>query len=418
MKQSFRILEFRPFRDLWLGQTVSQFGDSLYFFVFLFMIDRLTKDPMMVGLVMAVQALPMLLLSPYAGSLADRMDRRLLMLRSDLASFVVMAGLAVTVATVPQPPIAAIFVSAALLSVVNVFFLPAKSAAIPRLVPPDRLQEANALSQATQTLMPLIGLGLSAGVLTGLDRIFPNFFFLSAIVINGLTFLVSACFISRVPAVVPERDEHSPHDSTWRMTLEGLRYAKKSLLIRTVTILSFSLNFFIGPFMLVYVAVNREWFGGEFWTLAVVEASFAGMMLATTLWLGPRHFRHPTQIAILGLVQLGVFLGLMGVSTHFYIFMLCNLLCGIGVPLQIPMSTFLQRTTPDAMRGRVMSLLAMVSSLAIPVSTALGGWVLAEIGAAGMFWVMGAGFLLTGIWAVFVPGFWRIEDNEPSSVAV
>lgn len=416
--KAFDILRVRPFRMLWIGQAVSQFGDALYFFVFLYMVDRLTKDPTQVGLVMAIQAIPMLLLSPYAGTLADRMDRRKIMIASDVASLAVMALLGVVILLNPNPPIRVIFVAAFLLSLVNVFFLPAKSASIPRLVPPERLLEANSLSQATQTLMPLIGLSLSAGVLAGLDKIFPNFFFLSAIAINGITFAVSAAFLTKLPSIIPDRGELGVlHDSHWQMTLEGLRYAKEDLLIRTVTILGFLLNFFIGPFMLVYVAVNREWFGGEFWTLAVVECSFAGVMLVTSLFLGTRHVRYPTRLAIIGLIQIGVFLFLMGVSRNYALFVLWNLLCGIGVPLQIPLNTYLQKITPDAMRGRVMSLLAMVSSVAIPLSAAAGGLVLHEVGAGIMFYIMGLGFIFTGFWAFFVRGFWRIEDsgNHPAS---
>ena len=171
------ILEIRAFRRLWVGQAVSQFGDALYTLLFLFMVDKLTGKAAMVGYVGALEAAPFLLFGPYAGVLADRLDRRRIMLFADLVSALVLAGLCVVLLVYPKPHVGVIFAAAFLLSTVNAFFAPAKSAAIPALVPAERLMEANALSAATQHLMPLLGLGISGVGLGLLYALYPNLFF-------------------------------------------------------------------------------------------------------------------------------------------------------------------------------------------------------------------------------------------------
>src|SRR5690242_13155186 len=130
-----RALRIRDFRNLWLGQTVSQFGDAVYGLLFLFMTDKITKRPELVGIVAAMTALPFLLFSPVAGVLADRIDRRRIMLFSDFSSAAILGGYAVLLWFTREPPVWTLFVTPFLLSTVNAFFMPARGAAVPSVVP-------------------------------------------------------------------------------------------------------------------------------------------------------------------------------------------------------------------------------------------------------------------------------------------
>lgn len=412
MRKTLQILEIRDFKSLWLGQAISQFGDAFYFLVFLFMVDKITQDPLIVGYVAAIQALPFLILSPLAGSCADRFDRRKLMLYSDVFSTLILLAFAATLALMHTVPVPLMLATAGLLSSVNVFFLPAKSASIPRLVPPERVLEANALSAATQNLMPLIGIGLSGTVLAAISKAFPERFFLIAVIVNALTFVWSAIWIAKLPRILPERTEMGvEHPPMWQETKEGLKFMGQSPLLRTSLVLSFMMNFCIAPFMLVYVAVNREWFGGGYPTLAAFEGSFVFTMLVTSLWIGGRHFRRPTLWSMVALITVGFFVMLMAFSKNFWVFLLWNLLCGFGVPFQIPVLSFIQKTTPDSHRGRVQSLLAMVSQLAAPVSNFLGGLALSRFGPEKMFLFMGGGLALSAGCALLVKGYVGVTDE-------
>jgi len=196
-------LRIRSFKDLWIGQAVSQLGDSFYNIVFLFMVMETTKNVALTGFVAAMEWLPFLLLGPYSGVIADRIDRRRIMLSSDLVSANVLAAFGAIVLITGSAPLWALFVTPLILSAARVFFMPAKSAAIPRLVPADKLQIANALSATTQNMMPLLSLPLSATILAALFKLSPQAFLVSAVSLNMLSFLVSAYFIRRLPEIVP-----------------------------------------------------------------------------------------------------------------------------------------------------------------------------------------------------------------------
>lgn len=414
-----RILDIRPFRNLWLGQAISQLGDSLYFLTFLFMAQKITGKSEVVGMVGAAQALPFLLLAPYAGALADRMDRRKIMLGCDVASAALLALFGIWVFFDSTPPAWSLVVMGALLSSVNVLFLPAKSAAIPRLVPTERLMEATSLSMATQSLMPLIGLGLSGGVLGAIEAAMPKVFFETAIVTNMLSFLVSAAYIRLLEPITPEREHHEIQNPIREM-VEGVQIAWKHPVIKVVLILSFFFSLFVSPFMVVYVDVNKEWFGGHFWTLAAFEGGFIGMMLVTSLWMGRRRFARPGITYLLGCGSIGLFVILMAYSKSFGLFLLFNLLCGIGVPLaSLPISNYLLVATEDRFRGRIQSLFAIAGQAPQPIGALMAGYGLASIKAFGMFWVMGGGMLGVCLLAALSSSFRNIRmpetTEEPSA---
>ena len=252
-RELFRV---RPFRDLWIGQAVSQLGDSFYFLIFLFMVDRITGSAAMVGAAGVAQALPFLLLSPYAGVVADRSDRRRILLRADVFSALVLLAFGVLVWFDPTPPAWTLIAAGAALSTINVFFAPAKSAAVPQIVPPALLTQANALSLATQNLMPMIGIAVSGTVLAALYALSPRWFFLSAIALNALSFLVSAAFVRRLPPLVPDR-EKAEHAQPGRAILDdlrhGLAYLRSERVLWTMLLLNLPVQLAIAPFMLVYV---------------------------------------------------------------------------------------------------------------------------------------------------------------------
>lgn len=403
----FQILKLENFRRLWLGQAISQFGDAFYMLVFLFMVNKITHDPAKVGLVMAGQALPFIVLSFFAGATADRHDRRRIMLGCDLLSFLVLGLFGAWLFLDPVPEFWMLFLVPFLLSTINVFFAPAKSASIPRVVPSDRLTDANSLSTATQSLMPLVGIGLSAGALTWVEAVFPDRFLMVAVLINGLTFLLSALFIRQLPAIKPQRDE-ADQNSASHDTVAGLRYLWNNKVLLTTAFVGASSSFFIAPFMLTYVEVNDRWFGGEFRTLAICEGAFSASMLIGAMLTPQLKVRKPGKFLVVGTILLGGFVLWMGYSPQFPIFVILNILCGIVVPMvNIPLSVYVQRVVPDTHMGRVQSVLAMAAMTTVPIANALAGFALPKLGLTGMFVAMGGGLALSAAVAGISRPFWH-----------
>jgi len=154
----------------------------------------------------------------------------------------------------------------------------------------------------------------------------------------------------------------------------------------------------IAPFMVIYVTVNREWFGGDFRTLALFEFSFmVGMVLSSAL-VGRLRVRRVGLGFIFAMALVGATVAAMAGTRSLYWFSFWNFAAGIALPFgQIPINTYLQAVVPDAYRGRVNSLMAMATFGVQPLTIGLSGFLLPKIGPAAMFLLMGGGMGLAGL---------------------
>lgn len=385
------ILRIRAFRDLWLGQAISQVGDALYFVIFMFMVKRLTGSTPMVGYVDAAAALPFFLLGPIAGVLADRIDRRRLMVVSDVASGMVLVLFAAVVAIWPSPPHWTLFVVPFLLSCLRAIFLPSKNAAIPALVPTDRLMEANALSATTQNMMPLIGLAISGSMLGVLFALSERYFFALTVLLNACSFLISAAYVRRLPALVPKR-EGDDVSHPWLEFVEGLRFLRSRKVLVALLSLSVAMSLMISPFFVVYVHSNEVWFGGLPQTLAWFEFSFFLGMIIGSIAVGHLDVRRPGLGYVFGTLFVGFSVAGMAFSRTIPGFVGLNLAAGLALPFaQIPVAVYLQATVPNGFLGRVNSVLSTLSMGVMPIGMALGGLLVESAGIVNAFLAMGLG---------------------------
>lgn len=391
------VLKNQDFRRLWLGQAISQLGDHLYYLIFAFIADALTRDSRIVSTVLIVQALPFLVFGPLAGAFADRFDRRRIMLFCDLASTAILASASLFVYARGEISLPLIYFLAVTLSLVNVFFGPAKSASIPTILGPQDLVRGNSLSSATENLIPIIGISLSSTMMTLLQEIAPRVSFSIALGFNALSFLVSAAYIWRLPRLVPERST-SP-ENYWREIRAGLSYLKNHTAVKTLVLVNLWRNFFIAPFYMIYLATNRLWFGGKFWTLGLMEVSFFVAMALTSIWIGKHPVAKISRPMVLASIVTGLLILVMGVSKNLAPYALWNMLCGFAVPYCVlPADTFIQSVVPDEFRGRVNSTRQIANQGVQPISLSLAGQLLSAFGLAPMYWVMGFGFALSGLW--------------------
>lgn len=392
------VLRNRGFRNLFLGQAISQLGDSFYNLIFMFMVMHLTKNPVLTGLVAACEWLPFLALGPYAGVIADRMDRRRILLLSDIVSTCILAVFGVVTWASGAPPLWMLFATPACLSSVRVFFMPAKGAAIPRLVESQDLMAANGISMTAQNMIPLLSLPLSATVLAALFQLSPQVFLLSAVGINAVSFLASAWFIAQLPPIPPE-DREPQHPL--RDIQEGFRYIRSRHVLVVLVVVTFFLNLFISPFYVIYLATNEAWFGGKPQTIAWFEFSFfIGMALGSVACAKARITR-PGVANSLALAIVGVTVAFMAFSPNFWLFCLWNVAAGLALPFaSIPMTTFMQLTTQDSMRGRVNSALNMVSAGVHPVGMAMSGVMIKQVGLVASYLVMGIGMAAVALAAL------------------
>ncbi|MFP6637265.1 MAG: MFS transporter, partial [Nitrospinaceae bacterium] len=185
-----RLLKQNPsFRNLWYGQVVSELGDWLNSIAIYVLILKLSDSGMAMAGAMMAKLLPIVLVSPIAGVVVDRVSRKSVMVVSDLLRFVVVLGFLLVE---DQDTLWLVYALVIIEISLSGFFEPARSAIIPSLVPKQDLVTANALSGSTWSVMLAFGAALGGGIvyLFGIKIAF---------IIDASTFLLSAWFISKIP---------------------------------------------------------------------------------------------------------------------------------------------------------------------------------------------------------------------------
>jgi MFS transporter, DHA3 family, macrolide efflux protein len=391
MKSALPLLKLAGFRNLWIGQLISQFGDVLHRLVFLWMVLEITGSNTAVGTVGAFEALPFALLSVPAGVAADRYDRRRIMLLADIVCAILVFGFAGMLLSNPKPSLWVICLFAFLLGSAGVFAAPARNASIPRLVPPESLIDANTLNAATQNAMPLAGNALAAVVLKAIFSANKLLSYVLTFAFNGVTFLISAFFMWRLPEIKAEQDT-AQKPSFWRETRESLHYIRHHPVLLPAMMAGFGINFFIAPFMPVYVIIAQKKFNGSPFLLALMETGFFLGMIAGSLLMFRFRVRRVGMAFSIYLALAAVTIVPMGYVESPGLFWLLNVICGVFIPpASVPLATLIQTQTPDNLRGRVNAVQAMISTLIMPLGVAMSGPLMEWLGIPGTFWFMGLG---------------------------
>lgn len=357
------------------------------------MVKKVTHSSALVGYVGALEALPYLLFGAYAGVVADRFDRRKVMLLSDMASGATLFAFAACTFLWVTPPVWSLLVTPFLLSTIRCFFMPAKSASIPSLVPDALLVKANALSSGTQTIAGLVSLSISAGVLGAVYEFSPRWFYTSSISINAVSFLLSAAFIFRLPRILPDRDHALPPNPVQDFK-DGLVYIKSRHDLKVLTVLLTIFRLMVAPFFVVYLAANDKWFGGKPQTIIWLEVAFMAGMLLSTVVMGHIRTKRPLVWFASGLALCGFTIVMMSYRPTLLSFGFWQFVAGLAIPpADIPVVTFLQLSVPDQFRGRVNSVREMISMGVMPVGMVFGGVLVERLGLEATFIVMGIGMI-------------------------
>ena len=200
LRGSVDALEERNFRLLWIGQTTSGLGDTLVYVALAFAVLALTGSAIDLGLVLAANALPRVVLLLVGGVWADRLPRQLVMVGSDIVRGLLQAALAILFLT-GNAELWHLLVAAALNGAASAFFIPAANGLMPQVIGASRLQQANALMNLSQSVTWVLGPTISGLiVVTG----GPGWVF----AIDAVSFAIStgSLLAMRIPKLaVPER---------------------------------------------------------------------------------------------------------------------------------------------------------------------------------------------------------------------
>ncbi len=371
LRQIFVALHERDFRIFWLGQLVSVTGTWMQTVAQGWLILQLTGSPFILGVAAAARSVPVLLLVVPAGIVADRFDRRRIVIATSVVAMVA-SGLMGFLAVTNRIDVPTVLVIAAILGISNAFEMPARQSYVSELIGKRHLANAIALNSLLFNAARVVGPAI-AGVLVAL--VGPGWAFL----LNGFSFvpvIIGLLLISRV---------HVPRVGVGARTAlpEVARYLRGEprvtallALLAAQTIFA-SGNYILGPSLAEDLGQGAEGLG-VLLSAAGVGAVVGGIGLAATS-------DRKERWRILLLSGLAISLGLVGVglTTSYPITLLCFVVAGWGVvTFNASSNTLIQMIAPDRLRGRVMSMYTLMLLGLMPVGGLLMGSLATAYGSA------------------------------------
>jgi dTMP kinase len=432
------LLKRRYFRRLWAVTTVSSLGDWLGVFALTIFVQNLSEGnaEFAVGGVLLFRVVPGLFFGPFAGVLADRFDRRRLMITADLAR----AGLIASLPWIRH--LWALFLVSAVMEMLTLLWSPAKEATLPNLVERHELMTANQLSLiTTYGTFPIAG-ALVAG-LGGLAGVLGNNFSAFSVLkdhptslaffVDALTFLFSAAMVATFPSHLMKakraRTEEFGAAHAFRDFAEGLRFVRSDRTVRTLVTgawIAFTGGgavIALGPIFASRIVDGSKAAAQTAWGALIVAVGIGlvgGMITAGAI--ARRVSRE--RIFPLGLILSGFSVIIVSSMTSMAPAIAATLFVGFGAGVAwVTIFTLLQERVEDRLRGRTFATL--YTGIMLSLFVALGGWPLLA-GAIGNHTVHAGGYIidLAGVrvvmWAgggfLMLAGITAIRAMRPNAI--
>ena len=337
----------RDFRLLWTGQAISVAGRMITSIVLPYQVYVLTSDLLAVGLLSLVQLVPILAFSLGGGAVADAVDRRRLLLVTQLG----LAGTSlalVLLAMLPAPPVLALFAVAFVSAGLGAVDQPTRASAIPRMVPPERLPAAIAMNQLVFNGASIIGPAIGGIVLATAG-------IAAAYLIDVVTYGAAITAVLLISPIPPAPGAVRP---SLRSVGEGLRYARRRRELLATFVVDINAMVFGSPRSL-FPALALDVFrvgpaGVGLMASAVGVGAFLGAMFSG--WT--THVRRPGRAVIVAVAVWSLGIAGFGLATFSFQLALLFLAIASGADVisAVLRSSILQLLTPDALRGRVSSI--------------------------------------------------------------
>jgi predicted MFS family arabinose efflux permease len=363
----------RDFRALFLASVISLGGDWFLWVAINGLIFEATNQALYVGLAILAQESAFFLASPIGGHLADRLDRRKLMIVCD----VVRAVICVAFLLVGPDTIWLAYVLLPVLAAFAAPFDPASTAATPNLVDPEDLPAANALNGSLWGTMLAVGAGLG-GVISaafGAD---------TAFLVDAGSFVVSAALLASIRRSLSERREtHEEHPGIVESTRETWRFARRDHRVLSLLAVKFGFGAAAGLLALIPVMALSVFRAGNVGFGILMAARGLGALIGPFLGhriAGPGHRRLFPAIG-LSLAVFGLSYMALGAAPSLAIAAVTICVAHLGGGSQWMLSTYgLQVLVPDRIRGRIFGFDYMLITLSLSISALIASAAADRIG--------------------------------------
>jgi MFS family permease len=394
LQTRFRALTHRNFRLFWLGQLVSLIGTWMQSVAQGWLMHRLTGSAFMLGLLGFAQFLPVMLLTLWAGVVADRVDKRRLILATQLLMLVQTLMLATVVSTgVVQPWM--VIALACVFGTVNAFDLPARQSFLVDMVGKDDLPNAIALNSAAFNTARVLGPAVAGVVMAGAGEA-------ACFWINAVSYLAVLAVLLRMD-LARRVAEQPPGMSALATLREGVDYALRTIPLRNLLLLlgvTTGLGFQYMVLLPVYardiLRANEQAYG------LMVSAFGLGSLLAAGVMTRPQDRWGLRRNLLVGLGCAAVGMGVFAWSRALPLTLAMGFLAGFGLILYVASTnTLLQLTTEDRFRGRVMSLYTFMFIGTAPIGAILSGGIAQRWGAPSATTLSALTLLAGAVWVFF-----------------
>ena len=375
------------FLQLWVGQGISFVGDFVSTVALVVLVVELSGSASAVGGILVARLIPTLA-SPLVGVLADRLDRRVVLVTSDLARAMLITGV------IFVRDLAVLYVLVFLMGLARTFFNPTIRAAFPSVVREGDLTRANSLISGTFSFSVMAGPALG-GLLVATAGVEAAF------VLDAATYLISAAFLSRIPLPRPQGGDG---EGFVRELRAGFGYLAAARVPLAIVVGAFLATLTANASVPAEVFLAKETFGaGDAGYGLLVSLLGGGMILgsALTAVLGDR-------VNLVALYFLSIFLTALalaatGLSPTFVLALLAVTFVGVSYGMDnVATDTVLQKRVPDALLGRVFAARFLTYSVGEVLAYPMGGLVVDAVGPRYTYLLTGAATAAAGLLILLV----------------
>lgn len=403
-RNPFAVLRFRDFRLLWTNLLISQIGSQMQVVAVVWHVYLLTKSPLSLGIIGLVRFIPLIFLSLFSGMIADRFDRKKIMLFSQLLMALSALILTITTFTNQVSP-TLIYFSLVLASIGFTFDMPARQSLIPQLVPKEYLMGAIGLNSTLWQIAFVLGPSLGG-------------FAIAAFGIGSIYLINTVSFLPIILGLLLMKSYHNNSMNKTSLTFaaikEGIAFIKSKPLIYSTMILDFFATFFSSATVLLPIfakdilAVGPKGLG-ILYAAPAIGGIFAGLITSSF-----HRLRNQGKILLIAVILYGVATALFGISHSFYLSILFLALTGIGdVVSAVIRNTIRQLATPDHIRGRMTSINMIFFMGGPQLGEVEAGFLAAAIGTPMSVVVGGVGTVIaTLIIAACTPRLRKYQGDE------
>lgn len=404
MREGIRSLfRFRGFAPLWSGHLVSRFGDAITSIALIWLALELSGSALIMSTVMIFSMLPSLLFTIPAGVFVDRHSRKMvLMLSSAGRVFINITLFLLTFSGSVE--LWHLYLLAFTDSTVECFFGPALGATIPNIVDEEHLLSANSAMSITTSVSQMVGMG-AGGTIIGFIGV-PL-----AFLICSLAYAVAVVSIAAIR--LKEKTERAKSEGRLKDIREGLGFVAKNRTLMIIIVVAVVLNFGAGALNVIIPVLSENMgMGAEGFGYMIASFSAGSLLGAVVLSEigGSKKIRTETIVITMPLIwAIGFLCAPIFRTLPPYI----AIFCAIGVSNAFggaAVSTILQRSTPDEMRGRVISIEHLIILVLMPLSAAAAGPLIELYGIGFTFYCIATVSFLAFLVALM--GLGRRNKNE------